>query len=852
MRPIRAIPFCGSTILTALGLLLPFSLSIACVAFAGGHPSSDEPAFLPSGGAFPAPIDLLLHPPHPTATIRYTLDGSRPDATSKTYHQPIHLSQTTAVRAQLAWADSLLGPVITHTYIIADPSELPILSLVTDPRNLWDEESGILAMGPNASPDYPHYGANFWNRWERPAHIEYFEEDGTSALRMDLGLAVHGGITRAYPQKPLRVIARGRYGHDRIGYPFFPSKPLEQFKSLVLRCGGNDWWLTLLRSPLLHLMARHADLDWQGYRPARVYLNGEYWGLCNLRERPDSLYIDANRSLAGIGLDLLESGNGAIAGSTAHFDRLMAFIESHDLSAESVFDSVQAKMDTRQYARYYGFNILCGNTDWPGANVRAWRAHAHDGRWRWIITDVDYGLGLWDYDYTHNTLAFALNEHESEEHNPPESTFLMRRLLANERYQQTFINTLADLLNTVFSPEQMHPLFDSLVAHAEVEMPRHLARWNRSPAAWREALDEVRNYIDRRPSQAREHIRQQFALSGEYTLTLDGDPPGSGRIALTTTTIDSRWSGVYFLGVPAPLVAIPEVGFRFSRWSDSSLPAVPRISITPTGTYELTALFEPSEAVGDDVILSEINYRSAPDFDTADWIEIFNPTPTPVDLGGWQVVDGQNHLYELPPGVVLYGGECIVLCRDLAKFKSFHSELTNALGDFEFGLSPEGERISLLHADGSIVDKVTYGSGFPWPSEANGHGPTLELTFASADNTHPESWRASPGHGSPGRGPAMFTATAVHGTLSAFPNPVRSRAYFSFHLEREGEVCLTLYDVTGRCVGPVVRRHLGIGDHVVGWATEARDGGRLQSGLYWMALESDQFRACKQLLILSE
>src|SRR5690606_24325784 len=131
------------------------------------------------------------------------------------------------------------------------------------------------------------------------AHFEYFEfEEESPQVSQLVGIRIHGGASRSFPQKTLRIYARGEYGESYINYPLFPGlvgrstkEPINEFKRLLLRNSGNDYRHTLLRDAFLQRLVRHLGLDYQEYRAATVFINGEYWGLMNMRERVDNRYI---------------------------------------------------------------------------------------------------------------------------------------------------------------------------------------------------------------------------------------------------------------------------------------------------------------------------------------------------------------------------------------------------------------------------------------------------------------------------------------------------------------------------------------------------------------------------------
>ena len=127
-----------------------------------------------------------------------------------------------------------------------------------------------------------------------------------------------------------------------------------------------------------------------------------------------------------------------------------------------------------------------------------------------------------------------------------------------------------------------------------------------------------------------------------------------------------------------------------------------------------------------------------------DWVELFNPTNENIDIGNWVFKDENNdHNFTIPANQVMSPGMYLVLCRDTLEFKDDFPSIINFVGDLGFGLSGGGELIRLFNSNGNLVDEVTYDDADPWPAEADGAGPTLELIHPFLDNGLGQNWSAS-------------------------------------------------------------------------------------------------------------
>jgi len=500
--------------------------------------------------------------------IRYTLDGSEPTATSALYSSPIHILETTPLRAKTFRDGYIPSRIQTFTYIIDEIFALPTMSLVTSPDNLWGS-TGI----------YDHR----FEDWEKPVHIEYFEDDDSLGFALDGGVKIHAPDTR--PQQSLRLYARSEYGDDEIEYRLFEDKDIDTFKRLVLRNGGNDGMqlgLTQIRDAFLSIVFRQTDPanPMSSYKPVHVFLNGEYWGIYNLRERQDRFYIESNFDCDD--MDFLERDahepetRHAIEGDWAAFDSLHDFIDTMDISIDTNYAYVKTRMDVENLADYWIFEVFAGNKDWLSNNVRFWRPRSSDGVWRWILWDVEYGLGCFYPTYDHgfpdwDCLGWSTRPGGGWS-GTGDNTVIVRNLLENDEFEHYFIIRFADLLNSNLKPTNTVPVIDSLQNNLLSDVYHQIDRWGSSLSNWNTKVQELRNYVSERPFYLRQHIMTKFELDDTVTLDIDVDPPGTGSIDLNTLSLrDFPWEGTYFTDVPIKLTAIPTAGYRFVEWDSDSL-----------------------------------------------------------------------------------------------------------------------------------------------------------------------------------------------------------------------------------------------------------------------------------------
>ena len=806
-------------------------------------------SFSPPGGFYNSAVQVAISADFPTAKIYYTLDGALPNESSAIYTEPILINNSTTIRANCIQPGALAGSTATNTYIIGQQYDLPVISLAVNPPDLWDWNTGIYVLGPNASTETPNFGANFWQDWEKPVHVEFFEPNGNLGFALDAGLKIYGGWSRARPQKPLALFARSKYGSSEIDYQIFPDLPIDKFETLVLRISGNDREYTLFRDALMQQLVRGTQIDIQAYRPAVIYLNGEYWGIQNIREKINEHYIAAHFEVDPDNIDLLENRNGVICGDAQDYDALFAFIENNNLATSANYAYVTTKIDIENFIDYQVAEIYFDNTDWPGNNLKFWRERSASGRWRWIMFDTDFGFGLYNASgYQNNTLEFATATNGPDWPNPDWSTLFLRKLLENVTFRRKFINRFADFLNTRFLPSYVYAQIDSFQNLIAGEMPRHYARWKDSYYwgslnGWYNQIEVLKSFARLRPAYMIEHLKSKFGLAGTIPLTIHITPAGGAVRINSVYTQQDSWQGQYFKGVPIELEAIPRPGFRFEQWTGSSSTTDNPITINPQTALNITACFVSDSSSDQEIVINEINYHSSPNFDPGEWIEILNNSPQLVNLSGWFFQDSNpNNRFTIPSGITLLPGTYLVLANDTAALHNLFPSVTDFTGEFHFNLNNDGESLYLFNPAGFLVDSLQYSNQYPWPATPDGNGPTLTLIDPHRDNANPFNWTASAGHGTPGTPNALSSLDPTNGDqataftlVASYPNPFNTSTTIKFHLNQSNRIKIEIFDLSGRLVTVLWNGRLTAGQHTLQWIP----AGDLSSGLYFYRITGD-------------
>ena len=824
---------------------------------------AEPPQFSKQAGFYYYALSVALTSTLPGGTIYYTTDGSDPLITSAKYIGAITISKTTTLRAKV-FADSVVSSqTTTATYFINHISTLPVVSLSTDPKHFWDRDSGIYVMGPNPGTNYPYFGANFWQDWERPIHFEFFEPGDSQKVSVDAGIKIYGNWSRAFDQKSLAIYLRGSYGFNKMKYQFYPGKKTENFENVVLRNGGNDFTYTLLRDRYMSRMFENLDIGVQATRFCVVYLNNEYWGIHTFREKLNEEFLSNTYGVDPANVDIVDLATEIGYRSNEHFSTLYDFISQKDISAKVNYDFVQSQMEVENYKNYQIAEIYANNTDWPGNNMKVWRERTETGKWKWLTYDLDYCVGLAEYifpqqDYKFNTLAFATATNGPAWPNPPWSTLMLCKFLTNNDFKNDFITSFAHLLNTTFSPDSASLLLNQVHDEIAPEINRHTTKWkNTMQNSWETNISRIRTFVQLRDTYMRAFIISKFQLGGLANLTLTVNDTLGGSVALQSYPIDkASFKGKYFKNTPITLTAKPKPGFVFAGWKGIS--TNPEINVTLTGDSVVQAIFVKDAAENQNIVINEINYKSSSSFDCGDWIELYNSGKENVILKNWKLKDDDDSHEFLLPEISLEPDAYLILANDSIKFRTIFPNVINMIGNFSFGLSSTAETVRLYNENGTLIDSVGYTSSSPWALEPNGTGATLALINPALDNTLAENWKASFNLGTPGGINDVFVKVENENNqpktfelFQNYPNPFNPSTVISYQLSVFSKVSLKVFDILGTEVATLVNEEKPAGSYNYELGIRNYE---LSSGVYFYQLRSSfsggSFLQTKKMIIL--
>ncbi len=569
------------------------------------------PLFSKAAGFYLNEFELIISA-NPEEQIYFTTDGSIPTPMSNLYESPIIikdisdeddvLSQISGTSEEFRFPNTKsfkgtvirsityiqgrpTSPVKTATYYVSDSGinrySIPVISISTDSHNLFDYDTGIYMLGrinrewKNVNENSKIQGdnpANFNQRgkgWAIPVDIEYLSADGESSLMAVADMRMLGGWSRANPIKNFRLDF-----DEPIKNIIFDKLKIKELNSIVLRTSANDWDYTLFRDVLMTDLVDDL-IETQESEPAVIFINGEYWGIHNIRERMNTEYFETHFDIPKKNISVLENEGLLVEGNedgVQNYSEIIEYIENNDLSKKEHFDYISNKIDIDNFINYYSTQIFYGNTDWPGNNIRFWQDSKNSGKWRWLLYDTDFGFGLynWTGGVHNDTFSLVMDPIGEDWPNPPWSTFMYRSLMKNDEFKFKYLNRFCDLINSVFLEKNVK---NSILKYSAIygkEIEEHIHRWNSSggsKVSWERNVSVLRNFARQRPNIILKYTSKELSLGGFKTFKTGSFTGGSIKIN-SLKGIKENWAGKYFKGVPIDVEAIPDEGYIFTGWTN--------------------------------------------------------------------------------------------------------------------------------------------------------------------------------------------------------------------------------------------------------------------------------------------
>lgn len=459
--------------------------------------------------------------------IYYTLDGSEPDNHSLRYNGPIHITdasvnenvysmrtdvsvgflddeieqysiaqgslgytvpdykvdKATIVRAVVYYNEFQHSEIRTESYFVGFSDKkgyegMNVLSIVTDPNNLFDDEKGIYVTGvtfkdywddvenKGVEPDenWLWWPANYRNKgreWEREASCQFFDKERKLVLNRSCGIRVHGGISRGQNPRALNLYARESYGGN--GYFEYKFWDNDYYASAItLSQGGNDYYAKI-KEPLFSKLLEEADLEISllHYEPYIMFLDGEYWGVYWLSEQYTEKYMEYYYGVDSQNVIMIRNGELEEGDERGYrlWENMIYMCETLDMTNEDNYDIVCDLIDIESYIDYYAVMIYAGRTiDWPNSNYEVWRTNATDnsqkyadGKWRWMVFDMN-SPGMETEFVFLDSIEYVMKKNK-----------MFCNMMTNNTFRQKLLQRIDELGDTVFEAEKVNRLIDDYI-----------------------------------------------------------------------------------------------------------------------------------------------------------------------------------------------------------------------------------------------------------------------------------------------------------------------------------------------------------------------------------------------------
>ena len=526
------------------------------------------------------------------ATLRYTTDGTTPTDTNGEISTSgrFMVRTTTVFRFRLFQDGYLPSRVVTRSYIYKDREyDLPIVSIVTDPLNLYDDSLGIYVKGVNGRTGNGQSTPCNWNMdWDRPVNVEYLTVDGEMVINQEANMEMCGGWSRAWTPHSFKIKANKIYeGENFLPYQVFPNKAYLKHKTWQIRNGGNDTGSRIKDAALQTIVHTSGlEVDGQECQPVVHFINGKYIGVLNIREPNNKHFVEANYALGDDEIDQFEMSPDSGYVQKCGTDE--SFLRWYELSANAadatVYEEISNMVDFDEYINYMAVEFYLGSDDWPQNNVKGFKPRVENGKFRFVLFDLDHSFNSSDAfnlfagkrNYTFNYIYDTNSQIQAE----IKLVTIFLNMLKNADFRKQFIDTYCLVAGSVFEPERCNAIIDSMAANTE----RALSYEGQSP--WGTA-NTLKSQLKSRQQMMINTMKNytSFRLSGvkEQKVSLMANIP-QARLRVNGLEVPTgKFNGSLF--APITLKAEAPAGYRFLGWSNGGTTVQTVFGLGSTWSY---------------------------------------------------------------------------------------------------------------------------------------------------------------------------------------------------------------------------------------------------------------------------
>lgn len=606
---------------------------------------TSKPVFSLQAGFYSGTQTVSITCPDAGATIRYTLDGSDPTSSSTAYSGPISISSTKVLRAA-AFSLNLPSFTETNTYFINQTHTIPVVSVCSQ------SVSSLIVNG---------------NAVGAIGSFELFEQNGSFIDEGQGDFNKHGNDSWSYAQRGFDVVMRDEYGYNAdIEHQIFPEKTRDNFQRLILKAAANDNYPfsnggAHIRDAFVCTLSERADmkLDERTWRPCVLYINGQYWGVYEMREKADDHdYTNYYYNQDKFHLQYLKTwGNTweeyGTPNALPDWNSLKSYIMTNNMGNAANFNYVDSLLNWQSLCDYFMLNSYTVTSDWLNWNTAWWRGMDPAGdkkKWRYTLWDMDATFGHYiNYTGIPDQTASADPCNVENLPNPGgqgHTSILTKLINENQTVRQYYITRYADLLNTSFSCAKVIPLLDSMINEITPEMQGQITKWGGSLSTWQANVQTLRNYINARCTALTQGLVDCYTLTGPYNVTFDVSPANAGTIKVNSIYPPNYpWTTSYYGGIQTNVTATANTGYIFSHWQVGTGPlnnpnTEDTNSINIIGIETLTAIFvlDDPDTDGDGITDTQETTNGSDPNDPCDP----NPSAGPCDQDGDGLTNDQE------------------------------------------------------------------------------------------------------------------------------------------------------------------------------------------------------------------
>lgn len=527
---------------------------------------ADFPVFSVVGGFYTGATSVSITTTEPNAVIRYTTNGNTPDITSAVYSAPINVTATTVVMARVFSnnAQILPGQYEFNTYFINETYTVPVVSIA------GNDVPGLL-NGNYLSPQ---------------GCIEYFE-GGQLKTKATGEFNKHGNDSWAYDQRGIDFVARDEFGYaDALRHKIFAAKTRKSFQHIIFKAAANDNYPFEngghIRDAFVATLSDRGnlELDERSYEPSILYVNGQYWGLYETREKVDdsdftSYYYNQDKYhlyyLKTWGSTWSEYGGSA---AQTDWDNLKNYVLSNNMGVAANYAYVQGKLNLLSLIDYFIINTHTVCKDWLNWNTSQWRGTDPGGqelRWRYTLWDMDATFGHY-INYT-GIPDIGPTADPCFGQNLPDPggqghTVIMKKLLdESPDFKQLYVARFNALTNGPLQCDTMIAILDELVTRIQPEMQKHITKWGGNLATWQANVQAIRDFINQRCVYFEQAFVNCNNLTGPFDVVFDVAPTGGGKINLNSVAFPNYpATSTFYGGISNNLEAVANPGYVFDNW----------------------------------------------------------------------------------------------------------------------------------------------------------------------------------------------------------------------------------------------------------------------------------------------